>query len=50
VLGEAFVHHVVEARGVDFLNRVWSGPETLPTETELRDPRTWIARVEAAAA
>jgi coenzyme F420 biosynthesis associated uncharacterized protein len=50
VLGEAFVRHVVEARGVDFLNRVWSGPETLPTETELRDPRTWIARVEAAAA
>ena len=50
VLGEAFVRQVVEARGVDFLNRVWSGPETLPTETELRDPRTWIARVEAAAA
>jgi coenzyme F420 biosynthesis associated uncharacterized protein len=50
VLGEAFVSHVVDARGVDFLNRVWSGPEALPTETELRDPRTWIARVEAAAA
>jgi coenzyme F420 biosynthesis associated uncharacterized protein len=50
VLGEAFVRQVVEARGVDFLNRVWSGPETLPTESELRDPRTWIARVEAAAA
>jgi coenzyme F420 biosynthesis associated uncharacterized protein len=50
VLGEAFVRQVVEARGVDFLNQVWSGPETLPTETELRDPRTWIARVEAAAA
>jgi coenzyme F420 biosynthesis associated uncharacterized protein len=50
VLGEAFVRHVVEARGVDFLNRVWSGPEALPTENELRDPLSWITRVEAAAA
>ena len=50
VLGEAFVRHVVEARGVDFLNRVWSGPEALPTEDELRDPPTWITRVEAVAA
>ncbi len=47
-LGEAFVQHVVDARGVDFLNRVWAGPEALPTEEELRAPATWIARLEAA--
>jgi coenzyme F420 biosynthesis associated uncharacterized protein len=49
-LGEAFVRHVVEARGVDFLNRVWAGPEALPSEDELRTPATWVSRVEAAAA
>ena len=48
-LGEAFVGHVVNARGVDFLNRVWDGPETLPTEAELRAPATWVARLDAAA-
>jgi len=47
-LGEAFVKHVVDARGVDFLNRVWAGPEALPTEEELRTPAAWIARLEAA--
>jgi coenzyme F420 biosynthesis associated uncharacterized protein len=48
-LGEAFVGHVVSARGVDFLNRVWDGPESLPTEAELRAPGTWVTRVDAAA-
>jgi coenzyme F420 biosynthesis associated uncharacterized protein len=50
VLGEAFVGHVVQARGVDFLNRVWDGPESLPSEAELRAPATWVARQDAAAA
>jgi coenzyme F420 biosynthesis associated uncharacterized protein len=49
-LGEQFVGQVVQSRGVDFLNRVWDGPATLPTEDELRSPATWIARVGAAAA
>jgi uncharacterized protein (DUF2342 family) len=49
-LGETFVGQVVQSRGVDFLNRVWDGPEALPTEDELRAPATWIARVDAAAA
>jgi uncharacterized protein (DUF2342 family) len=39
----------VSARGVDFLNRVWDGPETLPTEAELRAPATWVTRLDAAA-
>ncbi len=50
VLGEKFVGQVVQARGVDFLNRVWDGPETLPSEDELRDPAAWVRRLEAAAA
>jgi coenzyme F420 biosynthesis associated uncharacterized protein len=49
-LGESFVGHVVQTRGVDFLNRVWEGPATLPTEAELRAPPSWVARVEATAA
>lgn len=48
-LGEAFVRQVVEQRGVDFLNRVWAGPEALPTEAELRAPGQWVARQELAA-
>jgi coenzyme F420 biosynthesis associated uncharacterized protein len=49
-LGEAFVQHVVQARGVEFLNRVWEGPEQLPSEAELRAPAAWVTRVEAVAA
>jgi len=44
-LGEAFINEVVEARGVAVANRVWEGPDYLPTLDELRSPQTWIARV-----
>ena len=47
-LGEAFVKHVVEARGLEFMNAAWRGPELLPTLAETRDPAGWIARVEPA--
>ena len=46
-IGEAFVNHVVDARGLEFMNEVWRGPELLPTLAETRDPGGWIARVEA---
>ena len=45
-LGESFINSVVEKRGIEFANRVWEGPEMLPTLEELRDPAAWIARVE----
>ena len=45
-IGEAFVNHVVDARGLDFMNEVWRGPELLPTLAETRDPSGWISRVE----
>ncbi len=47
-LGESFVAAVVEARGLPFLQRVWDGPERLPTLAEINQPGQWIARMEAA--
>jgi coenzyme F420 biosynthesis associated uncharacterized protein len=46
-LGEKFVDEVVRRRGITFLNRAWSAPESLPTEAEIRDPERWIGRMEA---
>ena len=39
---------VVAERGVSVANRVWEGPEMLPTMEELRNPPAWIERVEGA--
>ena len=43
--GRVFVDGVVRELGMAGFNRVWSGPETLPTRAELTDPAAWIARV-----
>ncbi|HEV2889797.1 MAG TPA: zinc-dependent metalloprotease [Frankiaceae bacterium] len=43
--GERFVNAVVEAAGMDGFNRVWEGPENLPTQAEIADPALWVARV-----
>ncbi|SDH80156.1 putative hydrolase/uncharacterized protein, coenzyme F420 biosynthesis associated [Sinosporangium album] len=43
--GSAFVHAVVDAVGMEGFNRVWTSPETLPTQAEFADPAAWIARV-----
>jgi coenzyme F420 biosynthesis associated uncharacterized protein len=43
-LGKAFCDGVVERGGVESLNRVWEGPELLPTLAELEDPASWLAR------
>ncbi len=48
--GERFADAVIAARGRDFLNRVWSGPDLLPTLAEIRTPARWIARAETLAA
>ena len=45
-LGEAFIKEVVEARGIEFANRVWERAENLPTMDEIREPHRWIARLE----
>jgi coenzyme F420 biosynthesis associated uncharacterized protein len=43
--GEIFVRAIAEARGKAALTRLWEGPETLPRDGEIDDPRRWIARV-----
>jgi len=45
--GERFVNEVEEAGGPELLNRVWRGPEWLPTLAEIRSPGDWVARVAA---
>jgi uncharacterized protein (DUF2342 family) len=44
--GKAFCDAVVARGGIAALNRVWAGPESLPTVTELTDAQGWIARTE----
>jgi coenzyme F420 biosynthesis associated uncharacterized protein len=44
-LGARFCAAVVEAAGVDALNRVWESPESLPTTRELDHPDEWLVRI-----
>jgi coenzyme F420 biosynthesis associated uncharacterized protein len=43
--GSRFVSAVVEEAGMAGFNKVWTSPETLPTRTELANPREWLERV-----
>lgn len=43
--GERFADAVLASHGRDVLNRVWSGPDALPTLDEIREPQRWIDRV-----
>jgi coenzyme F420 biosynthesis associated uncharacterized protein len=47
--GERFVTAVIDDRGRDFLNRVWEGPDRLPTLEEIRAPSAWVARMDGVA-
>jgi len=49
-LGAAFVDHIVADRGITFLNRVWEGPENLPTEDEIKNPDRWSERMSVVTA
>ena len=44
--GVAFSRGVVERGGLEELNRLWSGPEMMPTRNELEAPGLWIARID----
>jgi coenzyme F420 biosynthesis associated uncharacterized protein len=44
--GKEFCDGVVARAGIAGLNRVWSGPEAMPTVPELGDPAGWLARTE----
>jgi coenzyme F420 biosynthesis associated uncharacterized protein len=46
-LGESFIDHIARERGREALDRLWSGPDALPTMAEIRDPSRWLARWDA---
>jgi coenzyme F420 biosynthesis associated uncharacterized protein len=46
--GEEFVRGVLDAGGMDTLNRAFDRPEHLPKGDEVADPAAWVARVGAA--
>ncbi|MCU1691241.1 MAG: hypothetical protein JWM64_332, partial [Frankiales bacterium] len=48
--GKRFVDAAVAAVGMDGFNRVWEGPETLPTRQEIREPHDWVRRLHGPAA
>ncbi|HVE63374.1 MAG TPA: zinc-dependent metalloprotease [Mycobacteriales bacterium] len=43
--GAAFVRYIVDAEGMTRFNTIWTSPDTLPTEAEIRDPQAWVRRV-----
>ena len=43
--GAKFVRRVVDQVGMAGFNRVWTGPNTLPTKAEIANPDAWITRV-----
>jgi coenzyme F420 biosynthesis associated uncharacterized protein len=42
--GERFVSGIVAIAGESALERLWSGPEAVPTDAELDDPAVWVRR------
>jgi coenzyme F420 biosynthesis associated uncharacterized protein len=45
--GEQFIDEIVRLRGHDTARRVWERAELLPTMEEIRNPETWLQRIEA---
>jgi coenzyme F420 biosynthesis associated uncharacterized protein len=45
--GEAFCRAVFDQHGLAVLNRVWDGPDSMPTLSELGNPKAWYRRVGA---
>jgi coenzyme F420 biosynthesis associated uncharacterized protein len=48
-VGERFAEAVTAAGGLALLNRVWEGPEQMPTMAELREPQRWVDRIRGKA-
>ena len=45
--GERFIKTVEAAGGETLFERVWLGPDNLPSIGEIRDPKTWVERMAA---
>ncbi len=45
--GAKFCNQVIESVGMAGFNRVWEGPQMLPTPAEIADPLLWVARVHS---
>jgi coenzyme F420 biosynthesis associated uncharacterized protein len=45
--GAKFCNQVIESVGMTGFNRVWEGPQMLPTPAEIADPLLWVARVHS---
>ena len=45
IIGERFVNAQVQVMGIDRFNRVWEGPEMLPTLAEIYEPERWRERL-----
>lgn len=43
--GEAFVNAIVERHGREAIDWLWTGPETMPSMAEIRDPSQWTERI-----
>ncbi len=43
--GKAFCEVVHRAGGDQLLNRIWTGPSTLPTPAEMASPELWVRRM-----
>ncbi len=43
--GEAFVNAIVETHGREAIDRLWAGPESMPTMQEIRNPGQWSSRM-----
>jgi uncharacterized protein (DUF2342 family) len=48
--GERFIEAVEEAGGPQLLERAWQRPEWLPSLPEIRDPSSWVDRVQRSSA
>jgi coenzyme F420 biosynthesis associated uncharacterized protein len=48
--GEQFIRAVEQAGGSELFDRVWRGPEWLPSLAEIRSPGSWVSRVGSAPA
>lgn len=48
-LGKSFCDEVTAEGGIEALNRIWDGPDAMPSDAELRDPGSWLERIRTAA-